>query len=80
MPGAAFRAYSEMPPEAERNAAKSLGIEPVEVYQLACRHIGVMGRAGRGEAAGAGAGRQVGRCGFMERSPAGSEGGVVLAG
>ena len=34
-----------------------------------CRHIGEMGRAGRWGAAGAGAGRQVGRCGFMERSP-----------
>lgn len=35
-PCAAFQAYREVPSDAERNAAKSLGVEPVAVYQLAC--------------------------------------------
>lgn len=36
LPGAAFQAYRDVPSEAERNAAKTLGLEPVAVYQLAC--------------------------------------------
>lgn len=37
LPGAAFHAYRAVPSEAERNAAKSLELGPVAVYQLACR-------------------------------------------
>lgn len=37
VPGAAFQAYRRVPSEAERNAAKSLGVKPVAVYELACR-------------------------------------------
>lgn len=35
--GTTFEPYREVPSEAERNAGKSLGIDPVRVYQLASR-------------------------------------------
>lgn len=37
LPDAAFQAYRQVPSDAERNAAKSLDLDPVAVYELACR-------------------------------------------